>query len=84
MWSRPTQLRLFSASRHRPRARRATDIVLLVAAAPGTALCVATADPPSAFESALVELAASVPSALDVVWDLLAGLQLGWAVCSSC
>jgi uncharacterized membrane protein YbhN (UPF0104 family)/tRNA A-37 threonylcarbamoyl transferase component Bud32 len=80
MWSRPKRLRLFASARHRPRARRATDVVLLVLAVAGIALCVAAAHPPSGFESALIEMAASVPSAFDVVWKLLAGAQLGWAV----
>jgi len=79
MWSQPKRLRLYSTARHRPRARRATDILLMVLAGIGAALCVVVAQPPSAFESALIDLAASLPSTLDVVWNLLAGLQLGWA-----
>jgi hypothetical protein len=71
MWSRPKRLRLFASARHRPRARRATDVVLLLLAVVGIALCVAAAQPPSGFESALIEMAASVPSAFDVVWKAL-------------
>ena len=80
MWSKPTRLQLFSSARHRPRARRATDVLLLGLAALGTVLCVVAAQPPSGFESALIDLAASLPGTLDVVWNLLAGLQLGWAL----
>jgi hypothetical protein len=48
--------------------------------AAGVALLVTTADPPTAFETALTDLAESIPGALDVLWQLLAGLQLTWAV----
>jgi len=50
MWSRPRQLRLFSSTRHGPRTRRATDIVLLGTAVLGTTLSVAAAERPKVFE----------------------------------
>lgn len=80
LWSGPKRLRLFSSDRHRPRSRRATDVLLVVGSAVGVGVCVTAADPPTAFESALTELAASVPDVLDVVWKLCAGLQLFWAL----
>src|SRR4051794_17584852 len=79
MWSRPKRLRLYSSTRHRPRARRATDVLLLVSAALGIAALVASAEPPTQFERALIDLANSLPTFLDVVWDVLAGALLIWA-----
>ncbi|WP_426571025.1 flippase-like domain-containing protein [Aquihabitans sp. McL0605] len=79
MWSRPRRLRLYSSVRHRPRARRATDVLLLVSAALGIAALVSSAEPPTQFEQALIDLANSLPSFLDVVWDVLAGALLIWA-----
>lgn len=80
LWSQPKRLRLYSSTRHRPRARRATDVLLGIGGALGIAALVSAADPPSAFERALIELGASLPSFLDVVWQVLAGLLLLWAV----
>ncbi|MGN6694072.1 MAG: flippase-like domain-containing protein, partial [Aquihabitans sp.] len=60
--------------------RRATDVLLLLGGAIGIALMVTAADPPSAFEQALTDLARSLPSFLDIGWDVLAGLLLVWAV----
>ena len=79
LWSQPKHLRLYSSTRHRPRARRATDVLLVITAGIGIAVFVAAAQPPTAFEQALIALAASVPSFLDVVWQVLAGLLLVWA-----
>ena len=80
LWSHPRRIRLYSSARHRPRARRATDVLLAISGALGIALLVSTADPPTAFEDALTALARSVPGFLDVVWQVLAGLLLAWAV----
>jgi uncharacterized protein (TIRG00374 family) len=80
LWSQPKRVRLFSSARHRPRARRATDVLLVLLAAAGIALLVTTAQPPTAFESALEDLARSMPSFLDIVWEVLAGLLLAWGV----
>ncbi|MCU0270621.1 MAG: hypothetical protein MUF83_18525 [Acidimicrobiales bacterium] len=57
LWSRPQRLRLFSSAAHRSRTRRATDVLLLALGAAGVALLVTTADPPTAFETALTDLA---------------------------
>jgi len=80
LWSHPKRLRLYSSTRHRPRARRATDVLLATGGALGIAGLVASADPPSAFEQALIDLGASLPSFLGIVWQVLAGLLLVWAV----
>ncbi len=80
LWSQPKRLRLYSSARHRPRARRATDVLLVLLGTASIAGFVAAAQPPSAFERALIDLAASLPAFLDVVWKILAGLLLAWAV----
>ena len=80
LWSQPKRFRLYSSTRHRPRARRATDVLLVLLASLGIAGFVASAQPPSAFEQALIDLAQSLPSFLDVVWQVFAGLLLLWAV----
>ena len=80
LWSQPKRLRLYSSTRSGPRARRATDVLLIILASGGIAGLVTAAEPPSAFEQALVDLAHSLPSFLDVVWEVLAGLLLAWAL----
>jgi uncharacterized membrane protein YbhN (UPF0104 family) len=72
-------LKVFAAPPGQPRARRATDVVLLVPALLGLALAIA-AYPPSSFERSLERFLASVPSWLDPLWGFLSdGLWL-WAV----
>jgi len=72
-------LRVFAAPPGQPRARRATDVVMLVPALLGLLLAVA-AYPPSSFERSLERFLASVPSWLDPAWGFLSdGLWL-WAV----
>lgn len=80
LWSQPKRVRLYASERHRRRARRATDVLLLILGSTGIALFVATSQPPTAFEAALGELARSLPSFLTVVWQVLAGLLLAWAI----
>jgi uncharacterized protein (TIRG00374 family) len=80
LWSRPRRMRLYSSTRHRPRARRATDVLLLITASIGISGFVALAEPPTQFERALIDLANSIPSFLDIVWQVLAGALLLWAI----
>lgn len=79
LWSQPKRLRLYSSDRFRPRARRATDAILGALAVGGIVALTFAAQPPSAFEEALTVLARSLPSFLDVAWQVLAGLALLWA-----
>jgi uncharacterized protein (TIRG00374 family) len=72
-------LKVFAAPPGQPRARRATDVVLLVPALLGLALAIA-AYPPSSFERSLERFLRSIPAWLDPVWGFLSdGLWL-WAV----
>ncbi|WP_421121952.1 flippase-like domain-containing protein [Aquihabitans daechungensis] len=80
LWSQPKRLRFYSSGRNRPRARRATDVILGALGAIGIAFLVMAAEPPSAFEQALTDLARSLPTFLDAAWQVLAGLLLAWAV----
>lgn len=63
--------RLFAMLVEEPRARRATDAVLLVAAAVGLTLLGSIAVPQAGFERALIALARSLPGGLDGLWRLL-------------
>ncbi len=72
-------MRVFAAPAGQPRARRATDLVLLAFALAGLAVAIA-AYPPSSFELSLERLLASVPSWLDPVWEALADLLWVWAL----
>src|SRR5262245_4885110 len=72
--------RFFASPIDEPRARRATDIFLLSGTSIALIFLALTATPPSAFEQALIELAASLPSFLDGVWQLLLDLLTVWAL----
>jgi uncharacterized membrane protein YbhN (UPF0104 family) len=69
----------FAAPPGQPRARRATDLVLLVPALLGLALALA-AYPPSSFERALERLLASIPGWLEPVWEFLTDALWLWAI----
>ncbi|HWK26585.1 MAG TPA: lysylphosphatidylglycerol synthase transmembrane domain-containing protein [Solirubrobacter sp.] len=70
--------RLFAAPADQPRARRATDLVLLIPALLGLALVV-IAYPPSSTELALERMLATLPNWLDSVWQFLEDLLWLWA-----
>jgi glycosyltransferase 2 family protein len=63
-------VRFYSAPVDQPRARRATDVLLLVPALIGLVLLI-VAYPPSGFESSLSTFLASFPAWLDPVWGFL-------------
>jgi glycosyltransferase 2 family protein len=71
-------LKLFAAPKGQPRARRGTDVVLLVSALLGAAAVIA-AYPPGAFERSLERFVATVPDWLDPVWGFLADSLWLWA-----
>lgn len=66
--------RLFATPVDEPRARRATDAILLVAGALGLALLSWVSSPPAGFERALTDLVAAVPSFLGGLWRLFVGV----------
>jgi glycosyltransferase 2 family protein len=71
-------IKLFAAPADQPRARRGTDVVLLVASLVGLAIFI-IAYPPSSFERSLQRFLASVPSWLDPVWQFCGDLTWLWA-----
>jgi uncharacterized membrane protein YbhN (UPF0104 family) len=72
-------MRFFAAPRGQPRARRGTDVVLLVLALSGLALAIA-AYPPSSLERSLEAFLAALPGWLDPVWGFLSDLLWLWAL----
>jgi hypothetical protein len=72
-------LRFFAAPQGQPRARRGTDVLLLVPSLLGLAGVVA-AYPPGRFESSLARFLAAIPGWLDPVWGFLADSLWLWAV----
>src|SRR3569832_848886 len=80
LWRRPTRGRRNARARDAPRARRPTDLLLLSGMFLLITGVVLLARPPSNFERALIDLAASLPSYLDVIWRVLVGLLVPWEV----
>jgi uncharacterized membrane protein YbhN (UPF0104 family)/tRNA A-37 threonylcarbamoyl transferase component Bud32 len=62
-----------------PRARRATDVILLVSSALGLALLGALAVPPPGIEQSFGSFVSSVPSGLDGLWRLMIAGLAAWS-----
>jgi uncharacterized membrane protein YbhN (UPF0104 family) len=73
------RLRFFAAPRGQPRARRGTDVVVLVSALLGLGLAIA-AYPPSALERSLEAFLATLPNWVDEACGFLADLLWLWAL----
>jgi glycosyltransferase 2 family protein len=72
-------VRLFAVGADQPRARRGTDVVLLILATFGLGLTI-LAYPPSTFERSLQRFLASIPGWLDPAWGFFTDLAWLWAV----
>jgi uncharacterized membrane protein YbhN (UPF0104 family) len=72
-------LKVFAAPADQPRARRATDVVLLIPALAGLLFAI-VAYPPGSFELSLERLFDSIPGWLDPVWGALTDLLWLWAI----
>jgi glycosyltransferase 2 family protein len=72
-------LRFFAAPNGQPRARRGTDVLLLVPSLLGLAGVIA-AYPPGPFEFSLARFLAAIPGWLDPVWGFLADSLWLWAL----
>ena len=72
------RMKLFAAPKGQPRARRGTDLVLLVPAVLGVVALVA-AYPPGPFERSVERLFATTPGWLDPVWGFAADSLWLWA-----
>ena len=78
----PRGIKLFAAPANQPRARRGSDVLLLLAAVLGLGIAI-LAYPPSSFERSLQRFLASIPGWLDPVWQFFTDLPWLWACVSS-
>ena len=72
--------RLFSSSGDQPRARRATDIVLLTLSFVGIVLVGFIAVPEPGFSRTITTFLAALPAAMDGMWQILGDLPALWAL----
>ncbi|MET0911371.1 MAG: hypothetical protein ABWZ99_18040, partial [Ilumatobacteraceae bacterium] len=73
-------IRLFAHAQTQPRARRATDVILLGLAACGLLVVGLAAEPEPNYSIALTALLVSLPDALNGVWRIFADIPLVWSV----
>ena len=73
-------LRLFTSSGDQPRARRATDVILLTVSFAGIVLVGLAAIPEPGFSRAVTRFLLALPEALTGMWQLLADLPTVWAL----
>jgi uncharacterized membrane protein YbhN (UPF0104 family) len=73
-------VRVFSSAGDAPRARRPTDIVLLVASLVGIVVCSLVAPGPLAVDQAVFQLVALLPGLIGWFWELSYDLLIGWAL----
>ena len=71
---------LFAHVGEQPRARRATDVILLLVAMSGVALVGLIAVPEPGFSRAITDFLVAFPDALAGIWQVLADLPLVWAL----
>lgn len=73
-------LRLFASVGEQPRARRATDVILLLSSALGVTLVGLIAVPEPGFSRAVTTFLAALPDVFDGMWQVLADLPVIWGV----
>lgn len=73
-------LRLFSSSGDQPRARRATDVVLLTISFVGIVLVGLIAVPEPGFSRAITSFLSALPTAMDGMWQILGDLPALWGL----
>jgi glycosyltransferase 2 family protein len=73
-------LRLFTSATDQPRARRATDVILLAFSTVGIVFVGLVADPEPGFSRALTRFLGDLPDALTGAWQVLADLPVLWAL----
>ena len=66
-------IRLFSHAQAQPRARRATDVILLTLSLFGLLIVAIAAEPEPAYSTALTALLVSLPDGLEGVWRVFSG-----------
>src|SRR6478752_819927 len=72
--------RLLGADDHQPRARRASDLLVLLASGFALLGFSLAAQPPAGFERALISFIDAVPAALDPLWQLVLDVGIVWTV----
>ncbi len=73
-------LRLFTSADHQPRARRATDVILLTISFVGIVFVGLVAVPEPGFSRAVTRFLGALPDAMTGTWQLLAELPTLWAL----
>ncbi len=73
-------LRLFTSAGDQPRARRATDVILLTISFVGIVLVGLVAVPEPGFSRAVTRFLGALPDALTGMWQVLADLPTLWAL----
>jgi uncharacterized membrane protein YbhN (UPF0104 family)/tRNA A-37 threonylcarbamoyl transferase component Bud32 len=73
-------LRLFTSAGDQPRARRATDVILLTISFVGIVLVGLVAIPEPGFSRAVTRFLGALPDALTGMWQVLADLPMLWAL----
>jgi uncharacterized membrane protein YbhN (UPF0104 family) len=73
-------VRIFSSASHAPRARRPTDIVLLILATLSVVALSFAAPGPAAIESSFTKFVTELPGLFGWFWELSFDLLLGWAL----
>jgi uncharacterized membrane protein YbhN (UPF0104 family) len=73
-------VRIFSSASDAPRARRPTDLVLLVLAIAGVALISVPAPGPTAIDTSVSHLVADLPGLAGWFWEIAYDALIGWAL----
>jgi uncharacterized membrane protein YbhN (UPF0104 family) len=73
-------VRLFTSIDDQPRARRATDVILLAVSFVGIVLVGVAALPEPGYSRAIARFLTALPNALDGMWQLFADLPVLWAL----
>jgi uncharacterized membrane protein YbhN (UPF0104 family)/tRNA A-37 threonylcarbamoyl transferase component Bud32 len=77
---RRADIRIFSSASDAPKARRPTDVVLLVISVIGVATLALVAPGPTEIDGTLSELIQELPGLLGWFWEICYDLMLGWAL----
>ena len=72
-------IRLFSHAQAQPRARRATDVILLALSLFGLLVVAIAAEPEPGYSTALTALLVSLPSGLDGTWQIFSDAPMVWS-----
>jgi uncharacterized membrane protein YbhN (UPF0104 family) len=73
-------MRLFNSSGSQPRARRATDLIMLVLSMVGLVFAGLVAVPEPGISKAISQFLSSLPVSLGGTWQVMADLPLAWAL----